>query len=202
MSDLKAAVGRLAKLNTGFDATIELATVKSVDELSMTCDVSLFDNEDLILEGVKLKPVVPGLDLTEMGAVTYPVVGSKVLIGQINNSPEDLFVVMFSKVQKVSLDAGSLFSMAMDMQGGGMALNLAKMVFNGGKNGGMPKAKPLVDSLNVLEQKLNDLIEAFNTHTHPGVASGNSSTAASLKKAEGINDLTLIDNIENNSIQQ
>lgn len=202
MSDLKAALQRLTKTNTGFDALIELATVKSVDELKLTCTVALFDNEDLILEGVKLKPVVPGLDLTEMGAITFPVVGSKVLIGQINSNEKDLFVVMFSKVKKVSLDAGSLFKMAMDMQGGSMALGLAKLAFNGGKNGGMPKVKPLLEKINQLEKTLNALTEAFNTHTHAGVANGLGTTGLSLKKGDKIKDITLLSDIENKAITQ
>lgn len=203
MSDLKQAVQRLSKTNTGFDALIELAIVKEVNESEMTCDVVLFDNEDLLLEGVKLKPVVPGLDITEMGAVAFPEKGSKVLIAQINNNENDLFVVLASKVKKISLDAGSFLKMAMDLQSGSMALDLAKgLVFNGGKKGGLPMAQPLVTKINQLEKALNDLTAAFNNHTHTGVASGAATSAAPITKANKINDLTALAEIENTAIQQ
>lgn len=201
--DIRGAVQRLSKKNTGFDATIELATVVSVNEAEMTCDVVLFDNEDLILEGVKLKPVVPGVDLTEMGAVAFPEKDSKVLIAQINNDPTDLFVVLVSKVKKISLDAGSLVKMVMDLQSGSMGLDLAKgLIFNGGKNGGLPKVKPLLEKINRLEKALNDLTTAFNSHTHTGVTSGAASTAPIVTKANKIDNLTALADIENKDLQQ
>lgn len=203
MNSIKEAVKRLAKSTTGFDALIELATVVEVNETEMTCDVVLFDNDDLVLEGVKLKPVVPGFDVTEMGAVAFPEKGSKVLIAQINNNPADLFVVLASKVKKISLDAGSLLKLAMDLQSGSMGLDLAKgLIFNGGKNGGLPKVKPLLDKINRLEKTVNDLIQAFNTHTHTGVTSGAASTAQVVSKASKIDNITTISEIENQSIQQ
>lgn len=203
MNDIKKAVSTLAKTNTGFDALIELATVKAVNEADMTCDVVLFDNEDLLLEGVKLKPVVPGFDITEMGAVAFPEIGSKVLIGQINNNATDLFVVLASKVKKISLDAGSLFKMALDLQSGSMGMDLAKsLLFNGGKNGGLPKVKPLVEKINQLEKTLNDLVAKFNAHTHAGVTPGAATTQQTPTKADKINNLTALNDLENKSIQQ
>lgn len=203
MSDIKSAVQNLSKTNTGFDALIELATVIAVNESEMTCDVVLFDNDELILEGVKLKPVVPELDITEMGAVAFPEINSKVLIAQINNDPTDLFVVSVTKVKKISLDAGSLLKLAMDLQSGSMGLDLAKgLIFNGGKNGGLPKVKPLLEKINRLEKMLNDLVTAFNNHTHAGVASGGGTTAQTLTKAVKIENQTVIGDIENKDIQQ
>ncbi|WP_443937102.1 hypothetical protein [Pedobacter sp. MW01-1-1] len=203
MSELKKAVQRLSKSNTGFDAFIELAIVKTVNEMEATCDVVLFENEDLLLEGVKLKPIVPGIDLTEMGTISYPEINSKVLIGQINNDENDLFVVMTSKVKKITLDVGSLFKMALDMQSGSMALNLAKgLIFNGGKKGGLPMASPIVDKINQLEKTVNDLATAFNDHTHAGVAVGGATTPPPVKKASKINALTVLNEIENTAIKQ
>jgi len=201
--ELKDAIGHLAKRNTGFDATIELATVTALNEIEMTCDVILADNEELELFDVKLKPVVPGLDLTEMGMVSYPEIGSKVLIGQINNSDTDLFVILCSKVKKVSLDAGGLLKMAMDMQSGAMAFDLAKMVLNGGKNGGIPKVKPLLKRINLLEDRISDLYDKFNKHTHIGVTTGGGKSGLSTLK---VSDVPLapmeLKDLENSVIQQ
>lgn len=199
MTALKEAVQRLSKKNTGFDAMIELATVKSVDEAAMTCDVFLFDN-DMLIEGVKLKPVMAEL-ATDMGAVSFPELKSTVLIGQINNNPGDLFVVCCSKVSKISLDAGSLFKMAMNLQSGAMALDLASMVFNGGNNGGLPKIKPLIAKLNQLEKAFNDLLADFKAHKHTGgTISG--LTGINDKQIQGkIAEVTKLEDLENQKIK-
>jgi len=200
MTAIKEAIQRLSAKETGFDALIELAIVKAVDEQAMTCDVSLFDNEDLLLEGVKLKPVVAEL-ATDMGPVMFPQVGSKVLIAQINGNPADTFVVSFSKIQKMSLDAGSLFKMVMDMQSGAMAFDLAKMVLNGGNNGGLPKIKPLIEKINQLEKKFNDLLADFKAHKHTGVTVGPGITAISDKQGIGkIAEVTKLADLENTKI--
>lgn len=203
MSELKEAIKRLSKTNTGFDAILELATVKSVNETEMTCSVALFDNEDLVLDGVKLKPVVPGVDVSAMGAVLYPAVGSKVIIGQINNSDTDLFVVLASKVSKIALDAGSSFKMLLDLQNGSMAFDLAKMVFNKGNNGGLPLIKPLLSKLNQLENKVNNLVDDYKAHKHAGVATGGGISGIPDKQnTTKIQSITKLEEIENKAIQQ
>ena len=204
MSDeLKQAVKRLAKSNTGFDALLELAIVKSVNEQEMTCDVVLFDNEDLLLEGVKLKPVVAGLDATEMGAVLYPAIESKVIIGQINADDTDLFVVLMSKVNKISIDAGKAFKMLMDISSGSMAFDISKLVFNGGGNGGMTLVKGVHKKINQFENKLNDLIGDYKIHKHNGVTTGGGISGVADKLGPSkIQDITKIEEIENKAIQQ
>lgn len=203
MSELKQAIKRLAKTNTGFDAVLELATVKSVDEAAMTCSVVLFDNTSLLLEGVKLKPVVAGLDATQMGAVLYPEIDSDVIIGQINGSDTDLFVVMTSKVRKISFDAGSAFKMIIDMQSGAMAFDLTKMVFNAGKKGGLPMVNPIKEKFNQLEQKVNDLISDFKSHKHIGVTPGAGVSGFGDKQdIAKIDNITKLEELENKAIQQ
>lgn len=203
MNELKQAVSRLSKSNTGFDATLELAIVQSVNEAEMTCDVVLFDNEDLLLEGVKLKPVVAGLDLTEMGAVLYPEVGSQVIIGQINNQDTDLFVVLAGKANKISLDAGDSFRMLMDIQNGEVSLEAIKIVFNQGLKGGLPMVKPLLLKINQLEEKLNALTEDFKAHKHIGVTTGAGISGFGTKlDSSKIEPMTLLTDIENTQIKQ
>jgi len=197
---IKEAVKRLSKNNTGFDAHIELATVKAVDKIAMTCDVTLFDNDTLLLEGVKLKAVVPQL-VGDMGIVLYPAIDSKVLIAQINNSPEDLFVVSFTKIETVALEVGDLLKLAMDMQAGTMGLDLAKIVFNGGNNGGIPFINPLVKKINRLENAYNKLLKDFKEHKHLGVVVGGGISGFSNKQLLGeIAEITLIADLENTKI--
>lgn len=202
MSEIKDAIRKLSAKG-GFDAVLELAIVKAVNEAQMTCDVTLYDNDELLLEDVKLKPVVPGLDLTKIGPVLFPAIGSEVIIGQLNNDETDLFVVSFTKVSKVSLDAGSALKMLMDLQSGSMAFDLTSMVFNGGKNGGLPKISPLVTKINQLERRLNDLLTAFKEHKHIGVSPGGGISGFADKTGPAkIDVLTKIDDLENKAITQ
>lgn len=202
MSDLKRAIQILSKTNTGFDAILELATVKSVNKLEMTCNVTLNDNEDLLLEGVKLKPVVPGVDLTSMGIVCYPSEGSKVVIGQINNSDSDLFVVCYGGLDSIALDAGLLFSILLNLQSGLLAVTIPSISLNGGNNGGLPKINPLVSKLNQLEKTLNDLIGDFKGHKHSGVSTGGGFSGTSDKSGPTVIQPTNINEIENKAILQ
>lgn len=198
MSGVKEAIQNLAKTNKGFDALIELATVVSVNEAAMTCTVKLFDN-DMDLEDVKLKPVMAEL-ATDMGPVNFPEENSKVLIAQINNNPGDLFVVSCSKVKKISLDAGSLLKMVMDVQAGGLALDLSQLTFNGGKNKGLPKIQPLIAKLNQLEKKYNDLLADFKAHKHLGVTTGMGVSGIADKQSGSKIELSVIQDLENTKI--
>lgn len=202
MNDLKKAIQRLSKTNTGFDALIELAKVVSVNEGDLTCTVVLVDNEDLVIEGVKLKPVIAELDLKGSGFVLIPQKGSFVLIGQINNNENDLFVVQTSQVAKLMLDAGSAFNLLLNLQSGGLDLSGVEIAFNKGLNGGLPLINPLLGKINQLEKKLNDLTEAYNDHKHAGVATGAAVSGIHASKIAKIAELTKLDEIENKAIKQ
>jgi hypothetical protein len=202
MTLIKEAVKRLSKSNTGFDAYIEQAKVIAVDKNALTCSVTLFDNEDLVLTGVKLKAVEPE-DLTDMGVVLYPAIGSVVLVAQINNSPEDLFIVGFTKVDTMGLDLGSALKFALDGQAGNISLDLAQLVFNGGKNKGIPLIDPLVKKINRLEDSFNKLLKDFKEHKHIGVQPGGGITGFGDKQTLGqIAEKTLIKDLENKKILQ
>lgn len=202
MSDLKKAIQALSKTNTGFDAILELAIVKRVNKIDLTCDVTLNDNEDLLLEDVKLKPIVPEFDLSGMGVVCFPVVGSQVIIGQINNSQSDLFVVCFSDLDSISLDAGLMFKFMLNLQTGMLGMTIPSITLNGGKNGGMPLVTPLLSKINKLEITVNDLIKDFKEHKHTGVSTGGGVSGLPDKSGPSSIEKTRITELENKSILQ
>jgi hypothetical protein len=202
MSDLKKAIQKLSKKSTGFDAILELAIIKSVNKSEMTCSVVLYDDKNLVLEEVKLKPVVPSLDATEMGVVIYPVVGSYVIIGQINNNDDDLFVVSCSKAESISVNAGPPFNFLLDLQNGSLAMTVPQLSFNGGKQGGLPMVNPLLAKLNQLEDRMNGLISDFKEHKHPGVAPGAGISGIPDKTGPSAIVKTNLTEIENKSILQ
>lgn len=76
------------------------------------------------------------------------------------------------------------------------------IVLRGGDLGGLVKVEDLVTRLNNLENKVNDLLTAYNSHTHPGVQSGGSSTGATTSGGGGQVTLTDRADIENEKIKQ
>lgn len=202
MSELKAAIQKLSVKSTGFDATMELAIVKSVDKKEMTCNVILYDDKDLLLEGVKLKPVVPDIDFTLMGLVSYPAIGSYVIVAQINNNDDDLFVVSCSKIESISLDGGEIFNLLIDLQNGSLDMKLPAISLNGGDNGGLPLVNPLLSKINQLEERVNDLISDYKMHKHLGVMSGAAISGLPDKLGPSVIEKTKLADIENKAILQ
>ena len=92
---------KLQEMFSGEDQVF-LATVKEVDENEFTCTV-LIDDE-LEYTDVRLRSVI---DQQKQGFAFVPKVGSMVLVGRIGNS-DQLFVALFSEVNKVLMTAGSL----------------------------------------------------------------------------------------------
>lgn len=54
-----------------------------------------------------------------------------------------------------------------------------EVIINGGENGGLIITSNMVQQVNSIEDKVNDLINKLKTHTHTGVSPGTSSTAPS-----------------------
>jgi hypothetical protein len=74
--------------------------------------------------------------------------------------------------------------------------------FNTGSLGGLVKVNDLLTKINNLEYTLNALIDKFNSHTHPGVSSGSSSTAPTTSQEGGRITPTQLNEIENTKIKQ
>ena len=122
-----------------------------------TCTVQrLFD--DMELDEVRLN-----CHSTENeGVVIVPETGSMVLITSIDG--RCWFVSQCSKVEKITIDATATTD---------------GIVFNGGNNYGLIKIKELTD-------KLNELVRAFNRHTHTGTFRGTIGESAATGSIETI----------------
>ncbi len=102
MSERTEAIKRkLQELFAG-ETQVFPVTVKEVNEDEFTCSV-LFDDE-LEYTDVRLRSVI---DSAKQGFCFIPKVGSRIMVGRIANS-EQLFVALFSEVDKVLLTSGSL----------------------------------------------------------------------------------------------
>ena len=143
--------------------------VLAVDKTAMTCQVQLIAS-DAILEDVKINPMICDGDTTKMGIVLYPAINSLVLVAQVEQSSIDTCLISITQIESIALDTATAFKVLLDAQGN-LNLNAVKMVFNQGKNGGVPLVNPLVSVIAELQGKVNSLITAFATHVHTAAGS-------------------------------
>jgi hypothetical protein len=175
---LKSAIRKINNPG-GFASMIDRGTVLSVDKNAATCSVQLITDDTCILEDVKLNPVINDGDASQLGFILFPAIDSYVIIGQVDNDNTDVVVLKVSQVESISLDTKTALNLLIDANGN-INLNSVKMVFNDGKNGGLPLSNPLADAISKLQKKVDDLLDAFASHTHPGVQTGSDVSAASL----------------------
>lgn len=113
------------------------------------CEVErVFDK--LKIKNVRLNATVKDNE----GLIIYPTKNSYVLVTNIDN--DKYFVSQFSQIEKITIDVNS------------------NIVINGGKNEGLVKIKELTNKLNALKTTLNNLISAYNSHTHSVTTTGTS----------------------------
>jgi hypothetical protein len=108
--------------------------------------------------------------------IIYPTEGSVVGVLMMTSSEQtDSCVVLFSEIDIMKL-RGSQF-------------------------GGLAKVEVLTEKYNNLENKVNDLINAYNAHTHAGVQTGAGSSAVTTSIITGTLTPTNQSEIENENVQ-
>lgn len=121
--------------------------VKSVEGSTCTVDVN-----GIALRGCRLRALIDDND----HVMLEPRVGSQVLLLDLSNGQKrHLLVLSCSEVERVRMQIGSTK----------MQIDNAGVVINGGELGGMVK-------INLLTQKLNELVNAYNKHTHAVTTAG------------------------------
>lgn len=168
----KIVDGRIGNI---MSISAQLAIVKSVDFDKCSCTVLI---GDILLSDVNLRSVI---DESKKGFVVFPKVDSFVLIGTIKNIETNAFVVMCSEITDVWIDA--------------------KVVFNNGDNKGMVKLPELVNKINILESKVNDIIAWTATHTHTGVTTGGGTSGVAVGVIGNLVE-TQESDLENKDIKQ
>lgn len=159
-----------------------IGIVKAVDKENSICSVELLEDESIVIENVRLQAVDSEQD---NGFLLLPKVGSSVIIGKIDNQ-STFFVAMVSEVQEVYLkvDGSEKFSITKD-----------EIKFDGGTKGSMIEIAKAVSRMNLIENKVNELITAYNAHL-----SNPDNTPASV--VSGTLATTTISNLENSKIKQ
>lgn len=150
---------RLAELLADAANGTFYATVQSVDENTRTCCVTV---DDVTLTDVLLHAVA---DAEKKGFCFVPAVGSTVLVSRIGGSNE-LFVSMFSEVEKVLLTIGDKVTATLDAEtltyqndkvearitGSEVTINADQITLNGGENKGLVKIEELQKNLDSIKK--------------------------------------------------
>jgi len=177
-------------------SVIENAKVLSVSKKDSTCKVQLTDGSGLELEDVKLKAVTGSG--SELGCLIYPKVKSFVSICMIDDDPSNLRVLDCTEIESVSLTVGPAIKIKLNNTGV-IELAFTQLLLGGSGFGGLPKIGPLVKQINTIEDKVNDLVEKFKSHTHTGVQAGGGSTAAPVVTLAKL-EKTKQDDLENKNV--
>lgn len=180
------------------------ATVDSVDEAKRTCIVTTISSQGQItIENVQLMASV------DDGILLIPTIDSTVFVAYSTfNQP---FIALFSGIDKVLLTAGEN-NATIQMDADGLLLEIAdtkvliedgQITLNDGALGGLVKVIDLVTKLNDLENKVNELLAAYNSHTHILTLSTGTGTAApTATQVSGTLTPTQRADIENDKIIQ
>lgn len=180
MSNIRETIRQLAQ---GGRRTVSLVcTVDAVDRTARTVDCTPLD-ESAPLLGVNLQ----ANQGSAFGVVAFPKVGSYVVVGFVadgdagvvllTDEVESVEVVISDDAARITADKDGV---RVDV-GDGTSAHLTRdgIVLNGGSLGGLVKVGELTD-------KLNGLIDAFNSHTHElpaGVVAVTGSAAAQSNPA-------------------
>lgn len=181
METIKDYIDRMIQQN--IPTQIVVGKVISVDENKQVCDVDVVNSPDLL--DVRIRAVI---DDEKKGVLIVPKVDSYVLVGLINNRPESAFVASVTELDKYYLYAND------EIQIGGDNFK------------GLVKIDDLVDKLNQLENKVNDFIQKYNTHTHITTATESATPtpgtiSPTMAQETPIQPITQVSDLENTKVK-
>jgi hypothetical protein len=152
--------------------------VIAVDAQALTCDIKPNGGYAPLLD-VRLRSTVNvddagnALPSRAQGVYALPKVGSYVLAEPIGKQSAAYYVSAYSEVDKVLIIIGDT---QIEMEAPRIAIDSDKVSFNQGTNGGLVLVSPLVNKLNSLTQKVNELETLLATHVHTSAAPGTPTT--------------------------
>ncbi|EAY28736.1 hypothetical protein [Microscilla marina] len=155
------------------------AEVVSVNMAEMECIVKLLAN-DMKIEGVNLKAHIVNQDnsINPNGFILIPKVKSIVLVSLMEDTQRtrmnsaDYYISMYSDIDEVQLVQNEEEILKIDNEG--------NVTLHQGENKGLIKIESLVEKLNALEQKVNDLITDYKGHNHQYIDTTSTTTANSI----------------------
>jgi hypothetical protein len=197
------AIQRMTGTQLSDNVRLLSANVDSVDEAKRTCIVTTVSSQGSVtIENVQLMASI------DDGFLLMPAVDSTVIIAYSTyNQP---FVALFSGVAKVMMVAGEN-NASLQMDDDGLLLDIAdtkvnisdgEIKMNDGAMGGLVKVIELTQKLNALENKVNALLAAYNSHVHSGVTTGPGSSGPTPTQVSGTLTPTQRADIENDKIVQ
>jgi hypothetical protein len=153
------AIQKITKTQLADPVTVVGCTVNSVDLSQRSCDCTTIGGDTALdIPNVLLMPEV------DDGFLLVPSINSTVFVTYSNRQVP--YVVLFSAIDQVVFTCGNAQVIIQD----------GLIQLGDGSYGGLIQIQQLVVKLNNLETALNNLIQAFNTHIHPGVQTGSGST--------------------------
>lgn len=163
---IEVLIRHVGSSNAG--SRLSIGTVKQVNEQEGTCNVEREGRPQM--HGVRLNAVID--DKVKDWFRIIPAPGSYVLVMDLGDETEGV-VMATSKVDKVSMRMGETT----------VVVNSDGVVINGGTLGGLIKIAELT-------AKVNELVDAFNTHTHV-IASGAIKTQGSASAQTSISPVSV-----------
>lgn len=135
------------------------AVVKSVDEDKALLSAELSMDEPGAVTGEITLNTVKG---DNAGIILVPKVGARCILAAVDTDSGVYTLLRASEYDKIKIKAGDRTLEVKDGQ----------WTFDGGSNGGLIKIDSLVEKLNNVENKMNDLIAVFLNHKHVSATSG------------------------------
>lgn len=170
---LADAIKQLAGTMFMNPAMIVMAEVVSVDAAARTCvcaSIGGTTTSDI--------PVVHLMAETEDGLLLVPEIGSSVIVAF--NKELVPFVIMYSGIESATFWVNGIITL------------------KDGSLGGIPIVGALLQKINALESKVNQLLQAYNAHVHPDPVSGSTGTTT-VPVAGTLTPTQLVD-IENKNV--
>lgn len=141
--------------------------------------------------------VAEAVNMTDLTVRCTPIDGTADIVGvRLMSTPENGFLILpkvNSTVIVTFIDKSNAYI--------SMFSTMDSMQLNGDTYDGLVKVADLVTKLNNLENKVNDLITAMNTHVHTGVTTGVGSSAVGTVPIVGTLTPTVQANIENTTVK-
>ncbi len=123
--------------------------VTAVDEAAATCTVKLTVDGDAETSGVMINGIAGSIK----GLLIVPAENSIVWVAEIDG-PGKWGVVKYSTVTKIAIQMADTPELVVEA---------GKVVMNGGAHGGLVKAQETAERIKRLEDKVNDLIDKFQS---------------------------------------
>ena len=175
------------------DVRLMRATVLSVDQENLTCDVQPIDETSEYLD-VSLRSISGGGD----GSYVIPAVGSVVTIAALSRN--DAVIVASEAFEAVVVKAGET---TVKVSGSSVQIEAQAVEFNGGELGGLVKINELTTELNKVKAILTGLLNVINLAPIPEPGSGSPSAfQTAFKAALTGSQIPDFSNLENPAIKQ